>query len=123
MLWLQIKQFFVIALAAVNAALLAWALHTHRQRRALPAGYYRLVPVSAAIGIVQLGIGMFFLIQGRQPYLQHVLYGTLVGIGAVLQLVLLPGTPAGQQYRGRPLVHAVLALFVALVGIRSWMTG
>ncbi|BAD39391.1 hypothetical protein [Symbiobacterium thermophilum] len=123
MFWLQVKQFFVIALATVNLVLLIWALLAHRQRRVLPAGYYRLLPASAAIGLVQVSIGMFFLIQGRIPYWQHVLYGALVGVGAVLQFVLLPGTPAGQQYRNRPLVHAAVALFVALVGIRSWMTG
>ncbi len=123
MIWLQIKQFFVIALAAVNLALLVWALLAARQRRILPAGYYRLVPASIAIGAVQLGIGAFFLIQGRQPHLQHLLYGGLVGVGALLQFLLRPGTALGERYRNRPLVHGVLALFVALVGIRSWMTG
>ncbi|MFO7273491.1 MAG: hypothetical protein LOD90_11155 [Symbiobacteriaceae bacterium] len=123
MIDLKVKQFFVVALAAVNLVLLVWALIAHRQRRALPDGYYRLLPVSAAIALAQVGIGIFFVIQGRIPYWQHVLYGTLVGLGGILQLSLLPGTRAGQQYRSRPLVLAILALFVALVAIRSWMTG
>jgi len=123
MIGLQVKRLFVISLAAVNLVLLIWAVLTHRQRRVLPAGYYRLVPVSVAIGFLQLAIGGFFLIQGRQPYLQHLIYGGLVELGVVLQLLLRAGTRAGEQYRNKPLVHAALDLFVALVGLRSWMTG
>lgn len=120
---LQMKQLGVIALAAVNLVLLVWAVVAARQRRAMPAGYYRVLPVSIAIALFQLGVGAFFVLQGRIPHLQHLLYGGLVGVGALLQFLLRPGSSTGQRYRNRPLVHAVLALFVALVGIRSWMTG
>lgn len=123
MLWLQVKQAGVLALAAVNLVLLVWAVLTHRQRRSLPEGYYRLLPVSIGIAAFQLSVGLFFIIQGRQPHLQHLVYGGLVGVGAILQILVRPGSAVGQRYRNKPLVHAVLALFVALVGIRSWMTG
>lgn len=123
MLWLQVKQAGVIALAAVNLALLVWALFTGRKRRSLPGGYYRLLPVSIGIAVFQLSVGLFFIIRGRQPHLQHLFYGALVAIGALLQFLVRPGSATGQRYRHKPLVHAVLALFVALVGIRSWMTG
>lgn len=120
---LLVKQGGVILLSSLNAVLLGWALLAHRQKRGMPGGYYRLLPISAAIGLFQVGMGLFFLWQGRVVMPMHLFYGTLVGSGAIAQLLLRPGSGLGQQYRGKPLVHAALALFVGLLAARSWMAG
>lgn len=118
-----LKQSGVIALAAVNATLLGWALITHRQRGSLPEGYYKLLPVSAMIAAFQVLMGLYFLVEGRQVHLMHLFYGSLVAIGAILQFQVRPATASGQRYRNKPLIHAALALFVALLAARSWMSG
>lgn len=118
-----LKQAGAIALVAMNAALLIWTLVTHRTRRVLPAGYYRLLPFSSGVAAFQVAMGLFFLAQGRQVHLMHLFYGTLVATGAILQALMRPTTATGQKYRGKPLIHAALALFVALLAARSWMSG
>lgn len=123
MFLLKMKQIGVLALAAVNLVLLVMAVVAARQRRPVPAVYYKVLPASLAIALLQLSVGVYFVLEGQQPHLQHVLYGILVGVGGTLQFLLRPGSASGQRYRNRPLVHAVLALFVVLVGLRSWMTG
>lgn len=120
---LLFKQAGVIALVSINLALLVWAVATHRQKRSLPEGFYRLLPVSSLVAACQVGMGLFFLLDGRQAHPMHIFYGTLVAVGAVLQFLVRPTTAAGQKYKARPLVHAALALFVALLAVRSWMSG
>lgn len=117
------KQAGVIILVLVNLVLVGWALTTHRQKRALPEGYYRLLPISTGIAAFQVSMGLYFLLTGLQVDLMHLLYGSLVATGAILQLVVRPGTATGRKYRGKPLVHAALALFVTLLSVRSWMSG
>ncbi|MFZ5824239.1 MAG: hypothetical protein ACOY94_07925 [Bacillota bacterium] len=118
-----VKQSGVIALAAINATLIAWALITHRKRGSLPDGYYKLLPASTGIAAIQVLTGLYFLLEGRQVHLMHIFYGTLVAIGAILQYQVRKGTAAGHKYRNKPLIHAAVALFVALLAARSWMSG
>ncbi len=75
------------------------------------------------IAFFQVGMGLYFLWQGRVVMPMHLFYGILVGSGALAQLLVRPGTALGQKYRGKPLVHAVLSLFVGLLAARSWMAG
>lgn len=117
------KQVGVLALISINVALLAWAFMTHRQRRSLPEGYYRLLPVSSTIASFQVAMGLYFLLEGRQALLMHIFYGSAVAMGALLQHLLRLTTATGQTYRAKPLIHAALALFVALLAVRSWMSG
>lgn len=117
------KQAGVIALALINVTLLGWAILTHRHMRPLSAGYYKLLPVSSLIAAFQVCMGIYFLVEGRQAHLMHLFYGSLVGAGALLQFLVRPTTATGQKYKAKPLIHAVLALFVALLAVRSWMSG
>lgn len=118
-----LKQSGVVVLAAVNATLLGWALITHRRRGSLPEGYFKLLPASTAIATLQVLMGLYFLLEGRQVHLMHLFYGSLVAIGAIFQFQVRPTTASGQKYRNKPLIHAALALFVALLAARSWMSG
>jgi hypothetical protein len=117
-----VKQFGVISLVGVNLFLLGLAVAAYRQKRPLPATYYKLLPVSPAIAAFQIAMGLFFLSKGFQVHGMHLFYGIVVGTGAALQVLLRPTTATGQRYKARPLVHAVLALAVSLVAIRSWMS-
>lgn len=118
-----LKQLGVIGLAGINGLLAVWAVIALRQKRALPDRYYRLLPVSPAVAAMQLLIGLFFVVEGRQPHLMHIFYGVLVGTGAILQLLMRPSLATGQKYRNKPIVHIALALFVGLLSARSWMSG
>lgn len=120
---LLFKDAGVIVLGAVNLALLVWAVVTYRQKRSLPEGYYRLLPISSLVAAFQVAMGLYFVLAGRQAHLMHIFYGTLVGTGALLQYLVRPGTATGQKYKAKPLIHAFLALFVALLAVRSWMSG
>ncbi|MFZ5814882.1 MAG: hypothetical protein ACOY93_06220 [Bacillota bacterium] len=120
---LDLKVTGVFVLAAINLRLLWFGVVAYRQKGPLPEEYYRVLPASTAVALFQVGIGLFFLLTGRRVEWMHLLYGILVGAGAILQMVLRSTTAAGQQYRGKPLVHAALALFVALLAIRSWLSG
>lgn len=117
-----LKQGGALLLAGVNVALLVWALRAYRQKRAMPDGYYQWLLVSPAVVAVELAVGLFFVAEGRQPHTMHMLYGVLVSLGAIAQLVLGRRTALGQKYRARPLVHAFVALLIALLTARSWMS-
>lgn len=120
---LLVKQAGVIALAAINVTLLTRAIVTHRRKGPLSEGYYQLLPASTGIAAFQVCVGLYFLLTGRQVHLMHLFYGILVASGALMQFLVRPGTALGQKYKAKPLVHAFLALFVALLAVRSWMSG
>lgn len=122
LLLLKAKHAAATLLMAVNLGLLVWSFVLHRQRRPVPAGYFRLLVISAVAGLFLVGVGVYFLLQGWFPLNLHLLYGTLAGVGALLQLAVHPRSGAGKAYRLQPLVHAALALFVGLVALRSWMS-
>lgn len=122
MLWFyDLKRGGVILLVALNLVLLTWALLVYRRRGALPDGYYRLLPLSPVVAAIQLTLGVTVFARGMRPDVMHIFYGVLVGTGALLQGLLGRRTALGHRYRARPLIHLVLALFVALLSARSWM--
>lgn len=122
MFLLKAKHAAATLLMVINAGLLIWSLLMLRRKRPMPAAYYRLLLVSAVAGLFLVGAGVYFLLRGWFPLNRHLLYGTLVGVGALLQLAVQPRSAAGRKYSAQPYVHAALALFVGLVALRSWMS-
>lgn len=116
-----LKEAGAAALAVANLILLGIAVVAYRGRRSLPQSYFQLVPLSAAVAVYQVGLGITFVLFGKRPPLMHVFYGILVGLFAVGQGVLR-WTPLGQRYRGKPIVHGFFALVIMLLSIRSWMS-
>lgn len=121
MFWLELKRGGAIVLIAINLVLLVWAIRAYRRKFTLADGYFKLLPFSPAVAVVQLILGVSFYASGVRPPLMHIFYGVLIGLGATGQVLVGPRTGLGQKYRAKPLVHAFLALFVALLSARSWM--
>jgi hypothetical protein len=119
--WLELKRTGVLVIAAVNLGLLMMALRAYQRRGALPDGYYQLSLISPAAAAMNLILGLSFWASGIPPMPMHIFYGSMVGVGAALQLVLGRRTALGHRYRAKPAVHGFLALFVMLIAIRAWM--
>ena len=111
----------VLLLAAANLTLLVWAVMAYRRREPLPRAYFRMLPISPVIAAVLLAVGLWFFTGGMRPPGMHIFYGSVVGLGAVGQMVLGSRTQLGHRYRARPVVHGFLALFVGLLAVRAWM--
>jgi len=118
---IELKRTLAAVLPSINLVLLVWALLCWRRRATLPGGFYRLLPLSPLVAAVQLILGITFVSQGLQAPLMHMFYGVLTGLGATGQALLSRRTALGQANRARPLTYAFLALFVLLLGVRSWM--
>lgn len=116
-----LKEAGAAALAVTNLILLGIAVAAYRGRRSLPQVYFQVVPLSTAVAVYQVGLGITFVLMGLRPPLMHVFYGILVGISALGQGVLR-WTPLGQRYRGKPMTHAFFAMVIMLLSIRSWMS-
>jgi len=109
------------ALAVTNLVLFGIALVAFRGRRSLPQSYYQLVPLSSAVAVYQVGLGLTFVLMGLRAPLMHIFYGVAVGVFALGQGVLR-WTHLGQRYRGKPMTHAFFAMVILLLAIRSWMS-
>ena len=101
--------------------MLVLAVIAYSRRQPLPDIYYRLLPISAAIAGATWLLGMSFLVMGLKAHFMHILYGTLVGLGALGQFLVRRHTATGQRFANRQLVHAFLALFCMLLTVRAWM--
>lgn len=115
------KQVGATSIAAINFLLFLWAVIAYSRRKPLPEIYYRLLPISAAMAGATWILGMSFLVMGLKAEFMHILYGTLVGLGALGQFMVRKHTVAGQRFANRQLVHAFLALFCLLLTARAWM--
>lgn len=100
---------------------LAWSLVAYRRRRSLPPAYFAFTAALHTVIAAQLALGLYLYLRGYPLPGMHLFYGLLVGLGAAAGLALRPRTATGQRYRGKPLVHAVLGLFILLLALRSWM--
>lgn len=117
------KQFGASILGFINLVLVIWAVMQYRRRQSVTESFYKLWPASILVSVFQVGLGLWFVLaQGKVAEKQHLLYGILVGVGAIAQVFLLPNLPLGRRYRGKPLVYAFWALFVLLLTARSWMS-
>lgn len=117
------KQIGASLLGGINLVLVIWAVVRYRSRQSIPDGFYKLLYGSLAVAAMQLFVGLYFVLgQGKVATGRHLFYGIMVGVGALVQLLLLPKLPLGTRYRGRPLVYAFWALFVLLATFRSWMS-
>lgn len=118
---LTVKVLGVTVLALTNLALLIQAGLAYRHKRSLGEGYYRLLVISPVVGAIQVIMGFVFLAMTYRAPAMHIFYGGLVAVGALAQAGLHLRFEAGQLYRGKPLIHAFLALFVLLLSLRSYM--
>jgi heme A synthase len=117
-----IKQGGAVLLAAINLALLLWALRGARRRLRLPDSFLGLLRLSAAVGAFQVLMGLLFLVLSYRARPMHYMYGSLVGLGALAQFLMARPSALGERMRNRGGVHAFLALLIALMAIRSWMS-
>jgi len=116
-----LKQAGAASIAALNILLLLWAVIAYSRRQPLPDIYYKLLPISAAMVGATWLLGMGFLAMGLKAHFMHILYGTLVGLGALGQFAVRKHTATGRRFANRQLVHAFLALFCLLLTARAWM--
>lgn len=123
MAWLELKRSGAMLLAGVNLVLLVWAFAAHFRRSALSDAFYKWLPFSPLVALVQVGLGLSFLARGWQVVGMHIFYGSMIGVGALAQFLLRRNTKAGHTYRARPAVYGFLSLFVMLLTIRAWMVG
>lgn len=121
-MWYQLKEYSALLLGAINLVLLVWTVRAYRRKVSLPALYYRLLPVSAGLAAILVGVGLWFLLRGLQPDIMHIFYGCLVSLGVIGQSVLASRLAVAHRYRSKPLVHAFLALFVMLLTARAYMS-
>ncbi len=119
--WILAKQTGAVLLITLNLTLLTLAFRAYRQKASLPDAYYRVLPISAAVGAAVFLTGLSFLLRGLVPHGMHVFYGVMVLLGVTAQAALRHRTALGQRYRAKPLVHLFVALFVMLLTLRSWM--
>jgi hypothetical protein len=119
---LVIKQIGAALLALVNLILLGWAVGGARRRAVLPDRYLSLLRVSAGLGGLMLLLGLLFLSLTYRAHLMHYMYGSLVGLGALAQFLLSCPSALGERMRNRGWIHAFLALLIALLAMRSWMS-
>lgn len=117
-----IKQIGVSLLGAINLILIVWATLAHRRRQSLPEAYYKLLLASVGVSVFQVGVGLWFLLEGKVVTGRHLFYGIVVGTGALGQALLGRRLPLGQRYRGKPLVYAFFGLVVLASAVRSWLT-
>lgn len=117
--WKLIGAYTIMAFGLTQ---LIWGLVVHRRRRSMPPAFFAFTAALQALIAVQLSVGAYLYWRGYPLPGQHLFYGVLVGLGGAASLALRPGTATGQRYRGKPLVHAVLGLFILAVALRSWMT-
>lgn len=115
----EIKLGIAAVLVILNAGLLVGALLARAQQRPLGPWYFRGYALSHTLAALLVIMGLTFLGRGLTAPWMHILYGLLATVGTVGQLVLRPRTELGQQNKGRPLVHAVLSLFVLLAAGRA----
>lgn len=119
--WYEVKRGGAILLATVNIGLLVWAIRAYRQKVTLPSGYFKLLPLSPVVAAMQLILGISFVGAVVQLPIMHIFYGVLVSLGAIAQTLLGLRTGLAERYKAKPLVHAFIALFVALLTARAWM--
>ena len=117
-----VKQIGATTLGLINLALLVRAVLAHRRRQSAPPAVYSLQAASVCVAVLQLAVGVYFVLEGRVVNGRHLFYGILVGVGVLAQAALWSRTTLGQRYRGKPLVHAFFGLLVMLAALRSWMS-
>lgn len=118
--WHTLKTIVAAGLTATSLALLLLALDCHRRRRPMPAVYYSVAALLQLQAAGQIAVGVYLLWRGFWVPGMHLVYAALLALGAVVLQVLAPFSPTGQAYRNRPLVHALVALFLLAVAVRAW---
>lgn len=116
------KQMVVLGLVATNVSLLSISVWVYHRRGSMPDWYYRLLPLSPLLAAALVSLGFLFLSEGRFAPGMHLFYGAMVTLGVLGQLLVGLRSGRRQQYQARPVVHGFLALFVALLAARAWMS-